>query len=152
MKKSIIAIITIFSIGITHAQNKEELKKEFLNLKSKITEVAQKHDSKLRKLLQEIDKKGVEKLFDENDFKGDNFNSLEKEESFDKVAKYFTKAYEERTDEDKKADFYYINEVEKYKAYGKEKEYIKILKEYKTQALAIEKKMYEITKKYLSKK
>lgn len=155
MKKNFIAIIALLVTGIISAQSKSDLQKEFERLEKKMEEITLKYDAKLAKLdsnnAEQTPQKGIKDMpddFGNDDFKGDLFG--EKTSTKDKM-KMFVEMYESDAKEgNNMSDFF--SEMSNEKQSAKDKEYFKLVKEFETKRAEIDKKMYEIAKKYLSKK
>lgn len=157
MKKGLIAIITLLTVGVISAQSKKDLQKEFENLEKQMEQLSEKYDAKLQKFEENQIYKVEDKLeadtnFDESNFKDEDFKDFDKNFGTEEAMKMFVEIYETNIKENEIA----LNELEKndknQKVSANEKEYFKTLNEYEVEATKIEKKMYEVAKKYFSKK
>lgn len=150
MKRSLIAIITLLSVGIMTAQSKNTLEKEFLNLDEQVVAISKKYDAKFI----ELDKKYIkeEKLaeldIDENELAKieDEFNSFSKDITTKEIMELFVDSYEERQNNENNLD------DENEEISEQDKAYLALANKLYNETSSIEKKMYEIAKKYLAKK
>lgn len=150
MKRSLIAIITLLSVGIMTAQSKNTLEKEFLNLDEQVVAISKKYDAKFI----ELDKKYIkeEKLaeldIDENELAKieDEFNSFSKNITTKEIMELFVDSYEERQNNENNLD------DENEEISEQDKAYLALANKLYNETSSIEKKMYEIAKKYLAKK
>lgn len=153
MKKGLIAIITLLTVGVISAQSKKDLQKEFENLEQKMEQLSEKYDAKLQKFEEnQVYKVEADTSFDESNFKDEDFKDFDKNFGTEEAMKMFVEMYETTTKEDEAALNEFGKENESQKISTNEKEYFKILNEYEVEATKIEKKMYEVAKKYFSKK
>lgn len=148
MKKGLIAIITLLTVGVISAQSKKDLQKEFENLEQKMEQLSEKYDAKLQK----FEENQVYKVDADTSFDESNFKDFDKNFGTEEAMKMFVEMYETTTKEDEAALNEFGKENESQKISANEKEYFKILNEYEVEATKIEKKMYEVAKKYFSKK
>lgn len=150
MKRSLIAIIALLSVGIMTAQSKNTLEKEFLNLDEQVVAISKKYDAKFI----ELDKKYIkeEKLaeldIDENELAKieDEFNSFSKNITTKEIMELFVDSYEERQNNENNLD------DENEEISEQDKAYLALANKLYNETSSIEKKMYEIAKKYLAKK
>lgn len=150
MKRSLIAIIALLSVGIMTAQSKNTLEKEFLNLDEQVVAISKKYDAKFI----ELDKKYIkeEKLaeldIDENELAKieDEFNSFSKDITTKEIMELFVDSYEERQNNENNLD------DENEEISEQDKAYLALANKLYNETSSIEKKMYEIAKKYLAKK
>lgn len=150
MKRSLIVIIALLSVGIMTAQSKNMLEKEFLNLDEQVVAISKKYDAKFI----ELDKKYIkeEKLaeldIDENELAKieDEFNSFSKDITTKEIMELFVDSYEERQNNENNLD------DENEEISEQDKAYLALANKLYNETSSIEKKMYEIAKKYLAKK
>lgn len=157
MKKSFIAIIALLVTGIISAQSKSDLFKEFQKLEEKLGEISLKYDKKFQKLQKNGSDKMIVDDFKESDFKEEDFKDFGKDDDYtseDDSVKEAMKTFVEMHEDNIKNDTIgnEFEGIEEEKTSEKDKEFIKIQKEYEAERLKVEKKMYEIAKKYLAKK
>lgn len=157
MKKNFITIIALLVTTIISAQSKNELLKEFQNLEEKLGEVNLKYDKKLQKFQGNTGDEMVYEDIKEDDLSNEDFKEFGKESgnlsedsSVVETMKMFVEMYDGNA-ENKKMYAEFENEGDK-KLLTKDKDYLKIVKAYEDETAKIEKKMYEIAKKYLAKK
>lgn len=158
MRKSLV-IIALLTAGMLSAQSKSDLKKEFEQLEKKIGEANKKFDSKIGKMEKDIggDREMEDFKIDESDFGegeegfGDELEGLDKEGSTEESMKMFVEMYQEtKKARNLKDDGSFKKKGKKQSA--KEKEYLKIVKEYDDEIAKIEDRMYKVAKKYIEKK
>lgn len=152
MKKGLIAIITLLTVGVISAQSKKDLQKEFENLEKQMEQLSEKYDAKLQKFEENQVYEVGDKVKEDANFKDEDFKDFDKNFGTEEAMKMFVEIYETNIKENEIA----LNELEKndknQKVSANEKEYFKTLNEYEVEATKIEKKMYEVAKKYFSKK
>lgn len=157
MKKKLVAIIALLTVSIMSAQSKNDLLKEFQNLEEKLVEVSFKYDKKLQNFYKKeggeqvvISESITEGNFTDEDFK--DFGKEDKNFSKDDNMKETMKAFVETYDDNAKNKNAMGVEFEKENPSNEDKEFMKVMKEYDAEMSKIEKKMYEVAKKYLAKK